>query len=59
MRTEDFYAEALLAALPVAIENNLHHDNKPEAIKYAHDYAALLTETFTRNRHTYQDYQDS
>jgi hypothetical protein len=59
MTTEEFYAQALLVALPVAIEKNLHHDQKSEAISFANEYADLLTETFKRNRHTYQDYQDS
>jgi hypothetical protein len=58
MTTEEFYAHALLAALPIAIERQ-PHDQKSEAISFADEYAALLTETFKRNRHSYQDYQDS
>ena len=58
MTTEEFYAHALLAALPIAIERQ-PHDKKSEAISFANEYADLLTETFKRNRHTYQDYQDS
>ena len=54
MTTEEFYAEALLAALPIAIEKHLH-DKKSEAISFAHEYAALLTETFKRNRNTYHE----
>jgi hypothetical protein len=54
MTTEEFYAQALLAALPLAIEKSLH-DKKSEAISFANEYAALLTETFKRNRNTYHE----
>jgi hypothetical protein len=57
MTTQEFYAHALLAALPIAIERQ-PHDKKSEAISFAHEYADLLTQTFKSNRKTYQDYQD-
>ena len=37
MTTEEFYAQALLAALPLAIEKSLH-DKKSEAISFANEY---------------------
>ena len=54
MTTEEFYAHALLAALPIAIERQ-PHDKKSEAISFADEYAALLTQTFKSNRKTYQE----
>jgi hypothetical protein len=54
MTTEEFYAHALLAALPIAIERQ-PHDKKSEAISFAHKCADLLTQTFKSNRKTYQD----
>jgi len=52
MTTEEFYAHALLAALPIAAEKSL---SKLILVKRAHEYAALLTETFTANRGTYAE----
>jgi hypothetical protein len=40
MTTEEFYAHALLATLPIAIERQ-PHDQKSEAISFADEYAAL------------------
>jgi hypothetical protein len=54
LTTEEVYAHALLAALPIAIERQ-SHDKKSEAISFAHEYAALLTQTFKSNRKTYQE----
>jgi hypothetical protein len=55
MTTEDFYAHALLAALPVAIEN-IGVDvrtGKQAVVEFAHDYADLLTKKFIKKRDTY------
>jgi hypothetical protein len=57
MTTEEFYADALLAAFPVATEKSGFdaRGGKSKVVEFAHEYAALLTETFKNNRHTYQD----
>jgi hypothetical protein len=56
MTTEEFYAQALLAALPVAVEKSPFdaRTGKSKVTEFAHEYAALLTDTFQRNRKTYQ-----
>jgi hypothetical protein len=55
MTTEEFYAHALLAALPVAVEN-IGVDvrvGKPAVVEFAHAYADLLTKKFIEKRDTY------
>jgi hypothetical protein len=57
MTTEEFYAHALVAALPVAVEKSPFdaRAGKSKVTEFAHEYAALLTQTFKRNRETYRE----
>jgi len=55
MTTHEFYAQALLAAFPVAASSNILDPSAQETIaKLAHAYAAALTETFKQNQGMYQ-----
>jgi hypothetical protein len=56
MTKEDFYARALLSVFPAAIEENPHdvHGNPARLMSYVDECAALLTNTFERNRAKYQ-----
>jgi hypothetical protein len=63
MTTEEFYARALLAAMPKGIEfvNQNQSSLRPpepgqiemQAAHFAHDYAVALTGAFESNRKTY------
>jgi hypothetical protein len=63
MTTEEFYARALLAAMPKGIEfvNQNRSSLRPpepgqietQAAHFAHDYAVALTEAFEKNRKIY------
>ena len=52
MTTEEFYAQALMACLPIAVQVTSFDPTtrKKRVVSPAHEYAALLTGTFTRNR---------
>jgi hypothetical protein len=56
MTTEEFYAQALLAAFPVAIGRNSEGTryHREQFMEDLHQHAALLTETFEANRTRYQ-----
>ena len=55
MTTEDFYAQALMACLPIAVQVTSFDPTtrKKRVVSLAHEYATLLTETFIRNRETF------
>jgi hypothetical protein len=55
METEEFYAHALLSALPSVIIKNNMEPSQATIAALAHEYAAALTETFKRNRNTYHE----
>jgi hypothetical protein len=53
MTTEEFYARALLAALPIADAASKPSQSTTSTL--AHDYAAALTHVFKRNRKTFHE----
>jgi hypothetical protein len=59
MTTEEFYAQALLAAFPVAIGRNSEGTRyrREQFMEDLHEHAALLTETFEANRARYHGNQ--
>jgi hypothetical protein len=52
MTTEEFYAQALIAALPIALRGH-QPEAKPQIAQEAHAYAAALTDIFKLNHGTY------
>jgi hypothetical protein len=57
MKNEEFYAQALLVALPIAnAEIPPSKSKSREGIaSLAHEYAAALTNAFKRNRKTFSE----
>jgi hypothetical protein len=55
MTTEEFYAQALIAAFPVAVGKSPSRFGKDQITELADEYASLLTQTFKMNRKTYED----
>jgi hypothetical protein len=56
MTTEEFYAQALTACLPIAVYVTSFDPTTREkrVASLAYEYAALLTETFISKRETFE-----
>jgi hypothetical protein len=55
MTAEEFYAQALIAAFPVAVGKSPSRFGKEQIMELAHEYASLSTQTFKGNRGTFED----